>query len=431
MSTKEHLVLEDRKQIESMLNENMSFTKIGKTIGKSTSTISREVKSHRIERNQTPYGRIPNQCKNSFSCTKMNICAVCKKREHSFCRTCSLCNQKCPDFIEALCPKLDRAPFVCNGCKQIRSCSLRKQFYRAEKAQKSYEFLLSEARSGFNITEAEIKNLNDVLAEPILRGQSIHHVLMSNSDSITFSQRSIYTYTRAGLLNFKNWDLPRVIKMKPRKAKSTSLKVDKKCRVNRTWQDYLLFKNEFCDVSSVEIDSVIGTRGGKALLTIMFSSCHFMLAFLRDRNDSQSVIDSFNLLYESLGKQIFSDLFPVIIADNGSEFSNPAAIEFAPDGSRRSHLFYCDPQAPFQKPRVEENHTLIRRILPKGSSFDSLSQSDIDIVMSHVNSYKRASLGGKSPFELFSFLYGEHVLDLFPYKRIDPNDIVLLPSLLK
>jgi IS30 family transposase len=94
-------------------------------------------------------------------------------------------------------------------------------------------------------------------------------------------------------------------------------------------------------------------------------------------------------------------------------------------------LFYCDPQAPFQKPRVEENHTLIRRILPKGSSFDSLSQSDIDLVMSHVNSYKRASLGGKSPFELFSFLYGKHVLDLFPYKRIDPNDIVLLPSLLK
>lgn len=431
MSTKVHLSLEDRKQIELMVNENESFTKIGKTIGKSTSTVSREVKSHRIERNQTPYGRIPNRCKNSLSCTKRDLCSACKKREHPLCRTCSFCNQKCPDFSEALCPKLDRAPFVCNGCKQIRSCSLRKYFYRAEKAHKSYEFLLSEARSGFNITEAEIKNLNDVFAEPIHQGQSIHHVLMSNPDSISFSLRSIYTYTRAGLLNFKNWDMPRVIKMKPRKAKSTSLKIDKKCRINRTWQDYILFKNEVCDYSTVEIDSVIGTRGGKTLLTIMFSKCNFMLAFLRACNDSQSVIDCFNHLYESLGKQLFSDLFPVIIADNGSEFSNPAAIEFAPDGSRRSHLFYCDPQAPFQKPRVEENHTLIRRVLPKGSSFDSLSQSDIDLLMSHVNSYKRASLGGKSPFEVFSFLYGEHTLSLFPYKYIDPKDIVLLPSLLK
>lgn len=45
MSTKEHLVLEDRKQTESMLAQNMSFPKIGKTIGKSTSTVSREVKA--------------------------------------------------------------------------------------------------------------------------------------------------------------------------------------------------------------------------------------------------------------------------------------------------------------------------------------------------------------------------------------------------
>ncbi len=329
------------------------------------------------------------------------------------------------------CPKLNRAPFVCNGCGQIQSCSLRKQFYRAEKAQKSYEFLLSEARSGFNITEAEIENLNAVMSGPIHQGQSINHVLMSNPDSISFSSRSIYTYTRAGLLNFKNWDLPRVIKMKPRKSKSTPLKVDKKCRVGRTWADYLLFKNEICDFPPVEIDSVIGSRGGKSLLTIMFSNSNFMLAFLRNRNDSQSVIDSFNYLFDLFGKQLFSDLFPVIIADNGSEFSNPAAIEFAPDGSRRTHLFYCDPQAPFQKPRVEENHTLIRRILPKGSSFDSLSQADIDLVMSHVNSYKRASLSGKSPFEVFSFLYGNHVLSLLPYKQIVSMNIVLSPSLLK
>ena len=431
MSTKKHLVLEDRKQIESMLNQNLSFSKIGKMIGKSTSTVSREVKAHRIERNQTPYGRIPNRCKNSFFCSKRDICATCKKREHPLCRTCNFCNQKCVDFDEAFCQKLNRAPFVCNGCQQIRSCSLRKQFYRAEKAQKSYKFLLSEARSGFNLTEAEIRNLNEVMAVPIQQGQSINHVLMANPDSISFSSRSIYTYTRAGLLNFKNWDLPRVIKMKPRKEKSSTLKVDKKCRVGRTWSDYLLFKNEVCDFPPVEIDSVIGSRGGKSLLTIMFSNCNFMLAFLRNRNDSQSVIDCFNYLYDLLGKHLFLDLFPVIIADNGSEFSNPAAIEFAPDGSRRSHLFYCDPQAPFQKPRVEENHTLIRRILPKGSSFDSLSQLDIDLVLAHVNSYRRASLSGKSPLELFSFLYGEQTLSLFPYKRIDPKDIILLPSLLK
>ena len=124
MSSKEHLGLEDRKQIETMLNQNMSFTKIGKTIGKSTSTVSREVKAHRIERNQTPYGRIPNRCKKSFSCTNRNICSVCRKREHPLCRTCNFCNQKCADFDEAFCQKLNRAPlFAMAANKSVHALS--------------------------------------------------------------------------------------------------------------------------------------------------------------------------------------------------------------------------------------------------------------------------------------------------------------------
>jgi len=49
----------------------------------------------------------------------------------------------------------------------------------------------------------------------------------------------------------------------------------------------------------------------------MFSNCNFMLAFLRNRNDSQSVIDCFNHLYDLLGKQLFSDLFPADVRYTG------------------------------------------------------------------------------------------------------------------
>lgn len=431
MTTKTHLILEDRKYIEARLNQNQSFTAIAKDLGRSTSTISREVKARRSENRKIPYGRIPNRCKMARSCLKRDICTTCTKKA-DLCSRCNLCNQNCPEFEEQICSRLLRSPFVCNACSQVSKCTLVKQFYRADKAQKSYEYLLSEARSGFNITENEIKDLNNVMAPLIDQGQSIEQIIMSNPDTIMYSARSIYTYTRAGLLTFKNWDLPRVVKMKPRKAKSSSLKVDKKCRIDRTWEDYQNFRNwdELLDISPVEIDSVIGSRGGKTLLTILFTNCSFMLAFLRNRNDSQSVIDVFNYLDSLLGRQLFMELFPVILADNGSEFSNPAAIEFAPDGSRRTRLFYCDPMSPYQKPRVEQNHTFIRRILPKGSSFDSLSQHDIDIVMSHVNSCKRTALHGRSPFEAFSLLYGEHVISLFPYKRIDPKNIILRPSLL-
>ena len=54
------------------------------------------------------------------------------------------------------------------------------------------------------------------------------------------------------------------------------------------------------------MDSVIGSKGGKCLLTIHFVECSLMLAFLRDANTSKSVIDIMNNLDAILGKDDFS-----------------------------------------------------------------------------------------------------------------------------
>ena len=178
------------------------------------------------------------------------------------------------------------------------------------------------------------------------------------------------------------------------------------------------------------MDSVIGRKGGKVLLTILFRDCGLMLAFLRDRNDSQSVIDAFVLLWELAGPDLFRRLFPVLLTDNGSEFTNPAALENAPDGAPRSRLFYCDPCASWQKGRVERNHEFLRLVLPKGTSFDALTQDDINTVLSHVNSYTRPALGDKAPFDLFTFIYGTSLLAGLGLRRIPANEIVLKPALL-
>jgi len=156
-----------------------------------------------------------------------------------------------------------------------------------------------------------------------------------------------------------------------------------------------------------------------------------MLAFIRERNTSQSVIDIFNWLYELLGADCFKMLFPVILTDNGSEFSNPKALEFDSEGNRRTKLYYCDPFASYQKANVELNHEFIRKILPKGTSFDDLCQDDINLMMSHINSYSREKLCDKSPFDLFGFLYGYTMLEKLGQIKIPPNEIMLKPSLLK
>jgi IS30 family transposase len=206
--------------------------------------------------------------------------------------------------------------------------------------------------------------------------------------------------------------------------------VDKTCRVGRTYAEYKAFTKE-TPLAVVEADSVLGRIGGKVLLTLMFTSCDFMPAFIRDRNTSQSVIDIFDWLYEEFEAKTFKNLFPLVLADNGSEFSNPLKLEFDNAGNRRTIVYYCDPNAPFQKPHVEHNHEFIRRILPKGTSFDKLEQSDINKMMSHINSYPREKLGDKAPIDLFGFIYGDKITEKLGITKIPLNEIILKPSLLK
>ena len=179
------------------------------------------------------------------------------------------------------------------------------------------------------------------------------------------------------------------------------------------------------------MDSVEGIKGGKVLLTILFKTPEFMLAFLRDANTSQSAIDCFDVLESLLGFAAFQRLFPALLGDNGSEFSNPTRIETSLSGALRTRVFYCDPASPYQRGSQENNHSLLRRVAPKGTSFNDWTQEMVDVMMNQVNSYRRDNLGNVSPYEMFSLIYGEQILKALGAKLIPPGDIILRPTLFK
>jgi IS30 family transposase len=264
-----------------------------------------------------------------------------------------------------------------------------------------------------------------------MKGQSLHHICANHADEIMLNERSLYNYVDDGIFIARNIDMPRVVRMGRRKKKKDSFKVDKKCRIGRTYQDFLQFMTEHPGLPIVEMDSVEGRKGGKVLLTLHFTIPQLMLAFIRDANTSQSVIDIFNRLYLELHPDTFCGLFQVLLGDNGSEFSNPSAIERDLQNIQRARVFYCDPQAPYQKGAAENNHTLIRRIIPKGTPLDRFTQEDITLMMSHINSYGRANLGDKTPNEVFASLYGEDILRRMGVELIPPDKVTLRPSLLK
>ena len=429
MAKNAHLVLDERATIEVRLRERASFSEIGRELGKDPSTISKEVRLH----SQTVRKASFNPCSNRSVCNEYGTaCSKCKIQYSNSCKRCARvkCFEHCKQFEELICNKLKKPPYVCNGCLQRQSCKLEKHIYSAKTAQKTYETTRSESRQGIAITPEELKRVDAIVSPLVKLGQSIHMICVNNADDIMLDEKTIYNYIDAGLLSVDNIDLPRKVRYRTRSHKKP-VRVDKQCHVGRTYEDFEAYIAANPDIPVVEMDSVEGRKGGKVLLTIYFRNSSLMLAFIRDNNTAKSVTEIFEWLYEQLGHEAFTNLFQVILTDRGSEFTNPLAIEFNKDSERRTHIFYCDPQRSDQKGGCEVTHEMIRRVLPKKTSFDNLTQDDITLMMSHINSYNRKKLNNQSAHQLFSFINGGDILDKLGIKSIPANEINLTPLLLK
>ena len=429
MAKNTHLTLSDRIAIEVGLRERKSFSAIAAELGKDPTTISKEVRTHIKLKQAGGY----NPCVIRKDCKHYgDLYHPCKFTYGKSCHSCyqTKCGEACPDCLQAQCSKLSKPPYVCNGCQQRQSCKLERYLYEAKSAQREYEATRSESRQGFAVTPAELDRIDQIISPLIKQGQSIHQICVNNADEIMLDERTIYNYVDAELLSVGNIDLPRKVRYKVRKKKP-SVRVDKQCHLGRTYEDFLEYTAANPDTPVVEIDSVEGRKGGKVLLTVFFRNANLMLAFLRDRNTARSVTEVFEWLYNILGHEQYCRLFPIILTDRGSEFTDPVSIECTKFGEIRSRVFYCDPQRSDQKGGCEVTHEFIRRVLPKGTSFDHLQQSDILRMMSHINSYTRKKLNNQSAHRLFSFLYGETILPSLGIQEIPANDINLTPRLLK
>ena len=429
------LTKEDRLRIYEGLNRNESLSEIGRAIGKDRSTIAREVRRNREAKAGSYTGR--RICaRKKEECPVHGACGgICIKTR---CWRCEkVCGTQCPGFMAYECQMLKAAPYVCNGCRKRAHCGSETRYvYNPSGADEMSNVRRSESRSGYSMDEEEVMRLNGILSDGVSKGQSIHNIILSNGgeEAFGYSERTIYRYVDSCIFpDLRNIDLVRKVRYRPRKKSAAQvLKVDKKCRIGRTYEDFRAYMDRHPDTAVVQMDTVEGKKGGPCLLTIHFTVSNLMLAFVRERNDSASVIDVFNRIEEMIGSYLFHVMFPVILTDNGSEFSNPGAIEEEPyDGNvLRTLVFYCHAGASFEKGACEVNHEFIRRIIPKGADIP-MSQQKISLMMSHINSYAREGLNGRSPYDLFALIYGEEALQKLSIQRIPDREIILKPELLR
>lgn len=427
-----HMTLDDRIVIENSLTQQHSLRSIASLLGKDPTTISKEIRKHRSFQEHSHFNEPQNKCALVKDCKKKNICGtyapVCKR----LCRLCNHCNSLCKDFIPRSyhCSLLDKAPFVCNGCAKKSSCRLDKAYYKASTAHRQYRAVLVESRTGINMTPNDLSRLDELVTPLVLQGQSPYMILQSHPE-ISCSEKTLYNYIESGALSVKNIDLPKKVKYKVRSS-HVSESLDRAIYEGRTYKDLQAFLKEFPDTRITEMDTVLGCEGShKVLLTFHFDCCSFMMAYLLDSKESRHVLEVFDSIEQAIGTFSFSSAFSLILTDRGGEFQIPDALECGQENLIRTSIYYCDPMCSWQKPHCEKNHEYIRKICPKGTSFDDYTQSEINLMMSHINSSPRQSLGGLSPMILAKLMLPQELLEYFGLEEIPTDEIILTPALLK
>ena len=425
MSDNKHLTLDERNIIEQELAKNTNFKEIAKLLSKDPTTISKEVRKHRVRKEGQAIHVNFNHCAKRYHCHRKNLCNPRCTKE---CRHCNNCNDVCSDFVEGTCFRLTHAPYVCNGCTEKFGCKLTKYYYRALPSFNRYRQVLSESRQGINMTELELANLDKIVSPLVKKGQSISHIYKTHDTSCT--RATLYRYLSNNCFSVGPIDLPRKVRMKKRKQKKGEPK-NTLARTNRTYEDFQKYIELHPDLPIVEMDTVEGTKGGRVLLTLLFRSSKLMLAYIMYEKTQAEVLRTFNMIEKDLGNELFEKTFPIILTDNGTEFGNPLSLEFNPEGLGRTRIFYCNPRASYQKGMIEKNHEFIRYVLPKGTSFDNLLQTDINLMINHINSLGRESLNWSSPYDVAKVLMGKETLKKLNLVKIPTDEIQLNKHLLK
>lgn len=414
MDNNKQLTLHQRNIIEEMLNQRKRKYEIANALNKTQSTIAREINKHRIIKPHNIYNS-----PNLFNCKYFNNCKVC--------------TNKCHIFQPIPCKERDRNIGACNNCLKIKTCNLDKYFYFAEDAHKKYKYTLTDSRQGVNLNTSELIELAHLICPLIKKGQSIYTIL-NNHPEIKFCEKTIYNYIEMDL--FKDWGVTNLTLKRKVKRKITKKYLRKRKEPQnyegRTYTDYLEYKIQNPNIVTTEMDTVYNNQNGPYIQTFIFENTSFMIGILHSQKTSDSMSNTLNFFQDKLTDKEYDNLFSVLLTDRGTEFEKAQQFEVnIKTGEIRSKIFYCDPMQSSQKPHVENNHNFIREILPNGQDWSNLTQEKLNLMFSHINSTPRENLGGKTPYEIFTFIYGEELAQKLNIQKIAKDEVNTTPRLLK
>ena len=141
-----------------------------------------------------------------------------------------------------------------------------------------------------------------------------------------------------------------------------------------------------------EIDTVIGQNHQGALVTIVDRVSKFTLIKKVDSKHAEVVTEAtITLLKPYLDKTL------TITADNGKEFAGHESMT----EQLNAAVYFAHPYHSWERGLNENTNGLIRQYFTKGSSFENITDEQVEDVMNKLNHRPRKTLNYKTPHSVF------------------------------
>ena len=281
--------------------------------------------------------------------------------------------------------------------------------YSADLAEKKYRENLKEKGTGLKIgNDIEFANyIEKKIVEDDYSPEAVLGELKApgaeKKFSVTICVTTLYSYIDKGIfLRLTNKNLPikgnrkrkyrRVKKVQKRASAGTS--IEKRPEEIETREEF----------GNWEMDTVVGKRGKskKSLLVLSERKTRDEMMFKLPEHTASAVVSVINGLEKKFG-ELFSQIFKTITVDNGTEFADCEGIEksILSDGNR-TKVYYCHPYSSWERGTNENINKMIRRKIPKGTNFDSITDSEVEKIEEWINTYPRGILGYRNSKQLFN-----------------------------
>lgn len=278
--------------------------------------------------------------------------------------------------------------------------------YEPDVAQRHYEE--GTKRRGRDLKIMEDLDLADDMEDLLMEGYSPAAVLVllqKNEKEYKIEVRavnSVYGYVKKGL--FKDITMEELpYHKKPRKKKG-AVRVQKRAQAGESISmrpEEIETREEF---GHWEMDTVVGPRGKseKALLVLTERKSRFEVVRYINNKSAREVVRALNGIERECGEKLFRQIFLTITVDNGGEFSDCEGIEASRRCKKpRTKVYYCHAYSSWERGSNENNNRFIRRKIPKGVNFDSLTRTEVKQIERWMNRYPRHQFGYACAEDIF------------------------------